>query len=39
MFGIVMATAATALSAFSDGALVGASVYLASRGAKRCRRR
>lgn len=38
MLGIITAVAATAFTSFSEGALLGASVYLASRGARRRRR-
>lgn len=34
MFGIITAIASTAMSSFAEGALLGASVYLASRGVK-----
>lgn len=39
MLGIVTAVAATALSSFSEGAMLGASVYLVSRGVKKGRRK
>ncbi len=35
MFGIITAIASTAMSSFAEGALLGASVYLASRGTTR----
>lgn len=39
MLGIITALAATALSSFSEGAMLGASAYLVSRGVKRGRKR